>query len=172
MLSRTRTLAAAIATIFAIILVAGGYVALRLPTDAGSTKAIQVRKLNLKPPAYPVTTHISCDSLGRSVSRIVGPNSNVELQMLPGCAIGESFYFEMIASAADFAGMKQAPEVAFDIASNGSVANVSLLRSSGNSHLDDQAMQLIRSRRYHTERCGACNVQTTVNVEWEQSERR
>jgi TonB family protein len=170
--SRTRTTVAVSATLLAVALAAGGYGAFRVFTDAGSVGAIQVRKPNLKSPGYPVTTYVSCDSLGAATSRIVGPGSVSELQIVPGCALSESFYFDMVASAADFAAMKNAPEVAFDITTNGNVAHVSLLRSSGNSHLDEQAMQLIRSRRYHTERCGRCKVQTTVNVDWEPDQPR
>ena len=130
---------------------------------ANASTTISLPAPDLRPPPPPVTTYISCEALGNSL-RVVGGDATAQLEIAPRCA-PDSFYFEMLIAPVDFANVETSPKVAFEIGRDGAVTNVSTLTSSGNRNVDEKAIQLVRSRRYETGRCGKCRVQTTINVD-------
>ena len=127
----------------------------------------QLSRADLKPRSrieQPFHLLISCGVHKQSGEAVYGQDAPI-FALFAGCKPQGDFDLVAAPSTPEEAcHTRNEPEVAFRLTESGEVENVALTRSSGNSSVDRQVLQMITNRHYPPTTCGACVIFARVPV--------
>ena len=107
---------------------------------------------------------ISCEVHKQYVEAVYGDDAPI-FALFAGCKPQGDFYLVAVPSTSKNAcETRNEPEIAFQLTQSGEVKNVALTRSSGNSSVDREVLQMVRDRHYPVTNCGACAIFARVPV--------
>ena len=117
-------------------------------------------------PAQPVNVTLTCNRMPRTTMKQMSGDWVLSVSD-GGCTFPSEGPVSITATPNEMLNLNHRPQIALKIAPSGEVLNVSLIRTSGSTTLDQKAINEMRLHRYERNNCGTCRITTALNVEFD-----